>query len=318
MHFLTGFKPTGEIHLGNYIGAIRPALNLNAPGIFCVADYHALTTIQDASILRSNTLKMCAALIALGCNSPGRFIYRQSKVPQVQELSWILACLAPMGLMNRGHAVKAAKDGNAQINLGTFNYPVLMAADILLCGNIDSIPVGKDQHQHVQIAQILAEKINLRANKKLLKVPQAVIDHTEVVPGIDGYKMSKSNNNTIPLFLNSSDMKKRVFSIKTSSTPREEPMNPDECTVFKLYQHLATSEQISQMRDNYASSNYGYGNAKEDLLAVINNVIETKFSRYQELINNPQLMEDILLSHEEAISLKAAVTLKNVRYIMGL
>lgn len=316
MRFLTGIKPTGEIHFGNYLGAIRPALQLSGQGLFCVADYHALTTAEP-EVLRSDTIKMCAALISLGCGLNNKIIYRQSKIPEVQELAWILACLSPVGLMDRGHAVKAAKDNNVSINLGTFNYPILMAADILLCG-AENIPVGKDQHQHVQIAQLLADKVNYRARFELLKLPQALISDVGIIPGIDGQKMSKSNFNTIPFFLEPKEMKKKIFSIKTSSTPREEVMDPDTCTVFKLYQHLASQTQVNTMRLNYALTSYGYGNAKEDLLEVINNIVSSSLSYYQFLITSPQEIEEKLVEGERMVRSIAVATLSEIKNVVGL
>lgn len=313
MKFLTGFKPTGELHLGNYIGAIRPALNLEGPGLFCVADYHAMTTMQNAQLLRDNTLKMCAALVALGCST----VYRQSKIPEVQELSWILSCLAPMGLMERGHAVKAAKDSNAYINLGTFNYPVLMAADILLF-QTEGVPVGKDQHQHIQVAQLLANKLNLYANKDVVKIPMALIEDVGVIPGTNGQKMSKSNNNTIALFSDLKRMKKDVYSIKTSSTPREEVMSTDSCTVFKLYQHLSTAEQIKQMIENYKSNNYGYGDAKEDLLQRIIKLEESYIDKYRSLIADSENLFQILSENEHQLRVIATQTLNEVKAVVGL
>lgn len=317
MRFLTGIKPTGELHLGNYLGAIKPALNLSGQGLFCVADYHALTTSQNPETLSSDTIKMCAALISLGCGLNGKVIYRQSKIPEVQELAWILSCLSPAGLMERGHAVKAAKTAGATINLGTFNYPILMAADILLFGT-ESVPVGKDQHQHVQIAQLLADKVNHRAGFELFKSPQALISDVGIVPGLDGEKMSKSNYNTIPFFLEPKEMKKKVYGIKTSSTPREEIMDPDTCTVFKLYQHFATEEQIETMRLNYVMSHYGYGNAKDDLARAINNVVKRSLEYYQLLLDLPEQIEEQLLEDESLVRTIAQKTLSNVKSVVGL
>ena len=318
MRFLTGIKPTGELHFGNYLGAIRPALSLPGPGVFCVADYHALTSVQDAQALRDNTIKMCAALLALGCGVNDKIVYRQSKIPEVQELAWILSCLSPVGLMERGHAVKAAKGTGASINLGTFNYPVLMAADILLF-RAEGIPVGKDQHQHVQIAQLLADKVNYRAGFELFKSPQALISDVGIVPGIDGEKMSKSNHNTIPFFSEPSEMKKRIFGIKTSSTPREEAMDPNTCTVFKLYQHFATPAQVKTMELNYAMTNYGYGNAKTDLLEAINGVVGSSYNYYRFLTSSYlEGVEIELVKHEQMIRGIAQQTLIDVKNVVGL
>lgn len=318
MKFLTGFKPTGEIHLGNYLGAIKPALEIPDSGLFCVADYHALTTSEDPQELKYSTQKMCAALLSFTQNQENKIVYRQSKIPEVQELSWILSCLSPMGLMERGHAVKAASEKNLSINVGTFNYPILMAADILLF-KIEYVPVGKDQHQHIQIAEILANKLNHRAQSNLLTVPKALItEQVGLIPGLDGNKMSKSYNNTISFFLSESHLKKKISEIKTDSTPMSEPMNYDTCNVFKLFQHFGTSEEISQIKLNYQLATYGYGHAKKDLLEVILRTTKKYQEEYENLKSDWQELNLRLEMNEAKIRIIAQKTIQQVKNAVGL
>lgn len=313
MRYLTGFQPTGDLHLGNYLGALRPALNLPSQTLFCVANYHALTTIEDPERLNLNTQKLSAALLALVGEDESHMVYLQSDIPEVQELAWILSCLISTGTLERGHVVKSAKEKEKLVSVGTYNYPVLMAADILLM-EAEYVPVGKDQHQHLETAQILAERINRRAGKDLVIVPQPLINEdVGLIPGTDGQKMSKSYNNTIPLFLPF-----KLKSIKTYSTPMSEPMNPDACTVFNLYRHFATPEEIEKMRKSYQSSTYGYGHAKADLTAKLEETFKDARERYFYYLENYMIRRQILFDNAELLRPRAQLLLSDIKEVVGL
>lgn len=261
---LTGIKPTGKVHLGNYIGAIKPALQLAGAGdctaLYFIADYHGLTFIQDRDEFRDLSYGIAATWLALGLDPERVVFYRQSDVPEIFELHWILSCLTSKGLMNRAHAYKAIHEQNIQlgvdadagVNMGLFTYPVLMAADILLFQS-DKVPVGKDQIQHVEIARDIAEGFN-RVYGDTFKLPDYRVDeNTSVIPGLDGRKMSKSYNNTIPLFETPENLKKLISKIKTDSTPPQEPKDPDTSNIFLLYKEFAAPAQVQDFRKQYLS-----------------------------------------------------------------
>ena len=234
---LTGIKPTGNVHVGNWLGMIDPALALadEYEAFYFIADYHAMTTVRDPAKLRKFTLETTATWLALGLNTDRAALFRQSDVPEVCELAWILSCQIPTGVLERGHAVKSAKDGGLDVNVGTWYYPVLMSADILLYDS-DIVPVGRDQKQHVEVARDLAVKMNHHFGEGTLAVPTVSIkDSVATIPGLDGKKMSKSYGNEIPLWLPPKKLRKLLMKIVTDSTPVEEPKNPDGDTVFELY-----------------------------------------------------------------------------------
>ncbi len=319
--FLTGIQPTGEIHLGNYFGAIRPALRMHPPGIFCLADYHALTAHAEPDLLRERVKKLAAALVALGA-SKGHLLYRQSDLPEVQELSWIIACHLNDGILRRNHAVKASKEKEEPIGIGMFMYPILMSADILLF-QASHVPVGKDQLQHLEIAQTAAKVLNVRSlqtlEQEVVKVPEAFIsENVGTIPGLDGQKMSKSKNNTIPVFIEPSELKKLVSKIKTDSTPMDQPMNPEPCTIFQLYRQLASLGEIEQMRDNYQSPVYGYGHAKRDLCLALEREFASTRERYYQLLEDEEQVEDALKTGVKFLRPIARQTLKEVRKAVGL
>lgn len=261
---LTGIKPTGKVHLGNYIGAIKPALQLagasDCTALYFIADYHGLTFIQDRDEFRNLSHGIAATWLALGLDPERVVFYRQSDVPEIFELHWILSCLTSKGLMNRAHAYKAIHEQNIQagvdadtgVNMGLYTYPVLMAADILLFQS-DKVPVGKDQIQHVEIARDIAEGFN-RIYGDTFKLPDYRVDeNTSVIPGLDGRKMSKSYNNTIPLFETPEKLKKLISKIKTDSTPPQEPKDPDTSNIFLLYKEFAAPAQVQDFRKQYLS-----------------------------------------------------------------
>ncbi len=301
---LTGIKPTGRIHLGNYIGAIKPALRLaeneSYNTAYFVADYHGLTKIHDQHEMRELSYGVTAAWLALGLNPDRAIFYRQSDVPEIFELSWILACFAPKGLMNRAHAYKSmvednqnsGREADAGVNMGLFTYPILMAADILLF-QTELVPVGKDQIQHVEIARDLAENFNKQYGETFVLPEYIIQEETSVLPGLDGRKMSKSYNNTIPLFEEPKKLQKLINKIKTDSSTPEEPKDPESSVIFSLYKEFATSDQVEEMRGRFQGG-IGWGEAKKELFGVMNSFIEEPRSKYKELMANPHLLDSIL------------------------
>ena len=271
---LTGIKPTGLPHIGNYFGAIKPALSLSDQydSFYFIADYHALTTIKDPKLMSDYSLNIAAAWLALGLDPEKTVFYKQSDIPEIFELAWILSCFAAKGLLNRAHAYKSAVDENLKlhhdmdhnINHGIFAYPVLMAADILLF-NTDLVPVGADQKQHIEIARDIAESVNKVAGN-VLTVPEPLIhDDTKLVPGIDGLKMSKNYNNTLPIFLTEKKLRKKVMQIVTDSTPVEDSKNSENCNVFKLFSLFNTTQEQEDLSKRYKKGGLGYGTVKQEL-----------------------------------------------------
>ncbi len=281
---LTGVKPTGTPHIGNLLGAIKPALALGKKAIesggkhfMFIADYHAINAEKDAAVLNQKLKEIAAIYLAFGLDTDKSVFYRQSDIAEIHEFTTILYAYTPKGFMNKAHAYKACVDKNRLngkpdddgINMGLYTYPTLMAADILAY-DTDIVPVGKDQIQHVEIARDIAGAINAHYNKNLLKLPTYYVEeNVAVVPGIDGRKMSKSYDNVIPVFADKSVIKKAVFSIKTDSRPMEEPKNPDEILVYQIYKSIATPEQISEMAEGLQNGKLGYGHIKNMLLDAI-------------------------------------------------
>ena len=326
---LTGVKPTGKIHLGNYIGAMRPALTLASnyqKSLFFIADYHALTTIPDPKVLKELTYDVAASWIAAGLDPKKTVIYRQSDVPEVFEIFWILACFSPKGLMNRAHAYKAKvqeneKEGRSDldsgVNMGLYNYPILMASDIL---SFDTgvVPVGEDQLQHLEIARDLAQKVNHTYKKEILKVPEAHIQkETKTVPGLDGRKMSKSYDNTIPLFAEPKALRKLIMKIKTDSTPPEEPKSTENSIIFDLYKEFATPEQITQLAERFQSG-IGWGDAKQALFEAVDARVLPMRERYLSLMNDKTELESILTEGAAQARLEARGVLKRIRSAVGV
>ena len=289
---LTGVKPTGTPHIGNLVGAIKPAIELghqvtNAGGrhFMFIADYHAINAEKDAAYLNQKLKEIACVYLAFGLDPNKSVFYRQSDIPEIPEITTILFAYTPKGFMNKAHAYKAAVDKNKAagkpdddlINMGLYTYPTLMAADILAYDS-DIVPVGKDQVQHVEIARDIAGIINAHYGKQLLKLPEySLAKDAAVVPGVDGRKMSKSYNNVIPIFADKAEIKKAVFSIKTDSRPMEEPKNPDEILVYQIYQAIAPSDKVQEMADGLRMGKLGYGHIKNMLLdAVLDATLESK------------------------------------------
>ncbi|MED3961334.1 tryptophan--tRNA ligase [Niallia taxi] len=324
---LTGIKPTGQVHLGNYIGAIKPALELakadDYKAAYFVADYHGLTKVNNAEEFRNLSYGIAATWLALGLDPNKVIFYRQSDVPEIFELNWILSCFTSKGLMNRAHAYKAIVDSNKRlekdidfgVNMGLFNYPILMAADILMF-KTDVVPVGKDQVQHVEIARDIAESFNNSYGETFLLPEYKIQDDTAVLPGLDGRKMSKSYNNTIPLFEDPKKLKKLINKIKTDSLPPEAPKNPDTSVLFMLYKEFATFVEVENMKEQYIKG-IGWGEAKKELFNVMNRFIEEPREKYNELMSSPEKIDKILKEGAEKARAISVPFLKEIKSKIG-
>ncbi len=288
---LTGIQSSGRPHLGNLLGAIIPGVELSRKSgndaLFFIADLHSLTTIRDAQVRKENTLAIAAAWIAFGFDTKKNLLYRQSRIPEVCELTWYLSCFVPYPMLANSHAFKDKADRLADVNAGLFVYPVLMASDIIgYDANI--VPVGKDQKQHLEITRDIANTFNNLYGETFV-VPEAQIDEQVMtIPGTDGNKMSKSANNIIDILGDEKQLKKQVMSIVTDSTPMESPKNPDTDTVFAIYRLVATPEQTAALRNKYLAGNFGYGHAKQELLTLLIDKYKTERSTFQRLMSNPQ------------------------------
>ena len=294
---LTGVQSTGTPHLGNLLGAIIPAIEMasdpkNESFLF-IADMHTLTQIKDGATIKQNTYSTAATWLAFGLDINKTVFYRQSDVPEVTELSWYLSCFYPYQRLTLAHGFKDKADRLEDVNAGLFTYPMLMAADILLY-DAEIVPVGKDQLQHIEMSRDVANRVNHQMGNILVPPEAKIQDHTMLIPGIDGEKMSKSRNNTINLFMDDKKLRKQIMKIQTDSTPLEEPKNPDTCNLFALYKLVANDTQIAEMRTNYLGGNYGFGHAK---LAFFELLI-TKYAKERELyhhyMNNLNEIDDAL------------------------
>ncbi|MCL4103996.1 UNVERIFIED_CONTAM: hypothetical protein GTU68_034858 [Idotea baltica] len=315
---LTGITTTGTPHLGNYVGAIRPAIQASRDesieSFFFLADYHALIKCSDPALVRQSSKEIAATWLALGLDPERAIFYRQSDIPEIPELTWVLCCNAAKGLMNRAHAYKAAVQVNE--DSGLFSYPVLMAADILMF-NAAKIPVGKDQIQHVEMARDIGQRFNHNF-ADVFTLPEAVIaDDGAVLQGLDGRKMSKSYNNTIPLFETEKKLKKSINKIKTNLLEPGEPKNPDSSAVFQLWSAFATSQEIDRMRAEFAAG-IAWGEAKKQLFELINNELSEARVRYHELLDNPDYIESILQAGAERARAHSAPLMQKVREAVGI
>nr|WP_287935092.1 tryptophan--tRNA ligase [Algoriphagus sp.] len=319
---LTGIQSSGRPHLGNILGAIVPAIQLieqnsQEESFIFIADLHSLTTQKDGEIRKANTLAVAAAWLAFGLDIQKTVFYRQSRIPEVAELTWYLNCFTPFPMLANAHSFKDKSSRLADVNAGLFTYPVLMASDILLY-SADLVPVGKDQLQHLEMTRDIASTFNRVMEEEILTIPEARIsEEVMTVPGTDGQKMSKSYQNIIDIFLSDKELKKNVNGIITDSTPLEEPKDPDTCTVFKLYSLLASEAQTKEMRAKYLGGNYGYGHAKKELL----DLILTKYGKERELFNfymtHPEEIEKRLVEGEEKAKKVAYPLLQKVRSKLG-
>lgn len=316
---LTGIKPTGTPHLGNWVGAIRPALELvkSYQTIYFIADYHALTTERDPQQLQRYIYDVAATWLACGLDPKTTLLFRQSSVIEVFELAWIFACLTATGQLERGHAYKEALAQGEAPNAGVFNYPLLMAADIILY-DTHLVPVGVDQKQHLELARDIAIRINHVYGENTVVVPEALITASQQIPGTDGRKMSKSYGNSIPLFESENALRKAVMRIESDSTPLEAPKEPEGANVYQFYRAIATPEQAEQMAAKLRAGGYGWGHAKQDLFELVEALLGSKRQRYQELRGDEAALDAIL--DQGAIKARAIAhrTIERVRNAIGI
>jgi tryptophanyl-tRNA synthetase len=325
---LTGVKPTGTLHIGNYFGAIKPAIQLaeKYEAHYFIADYHALNTMKNAAELRTAIRGIAAGWLAAGLDPEKDTFYRQSAVPETFELATILAAFTSKGLLNRAHAYKAAvqrniehgDDEDAGVNAGLFTYPVLMAADILLF-SADIVPVGRDQVQHVEMAQDIAQAFNFNYKKDLLKIPEALVrEDAAVVPGLDGRKMSKSYGNTIPLFADSAALRKLIMRIVTDSKAIDEPKDPESSQIFTLYKLFASESEQLSLAERYRAGGMGWGEAKEELFRVVNRELTPLRERFNLFMSEPERLDSILKDGAEKARRAAASSLSRLRAAIGI
>ncbi len=317
---LTGIQPSGSAHIGNWLGAIKPALEYQGQmeTFYFIATYHALTTTREPDILRANTLDIAMTWLSLGLDPEHTVLWNQQDVPEVCELSWILSCMATKGLLDKAHAFKdAVAKGKKTISAGLYTYPILMAADILAF-DTTLVPVGKDQIQHVEMARDMARTFN-HAFGDALVLPEAMVQEAvAAVPGLDGNKMSKSYGNTIELFLTKKKLRKRIMAIQTDSKTMEEPKNPENCLVFDYYKLFSTKEEQAALAEKYRAGNYGYGHAKQEVFEKINVLLEEPRERYLDWQKRPDDVRDILNTGARKARAVAKNTIHRVRGHCGL
>ena len=325
---LTGITTSGAPHLGNYVGAIRPAVEASLSGefdsFFFLADYHALIKCQDPDVVHQSTLEIAAAWLALGLDPTTVTFYRQSDIPEIPELTWLLTCMTAKGLVNRAHAYKGAVQSNEEngddadlgINMGLFSYPILMAADILMF-NAHKIPVGRDQIQHIEMARDIAQRFNHHYGEHFV-LPVAQVDkEMSILQGLDGRKMSKSYGNTIPLFSSEKKLKKHINKIKTNLLEPGERKDTEDSAVFQIWQAFATAEQTAEMRDAFGNG-IAWGEAKKQLFELINKQLEEPREKYMDLIANPGEVEAILRQGATKARLHSTELMMSLRQAVGL
>lgn len=321
MRFLTGLQPSGQLHIGNYFGAIEPAVRLQEQGeaFYFIANYHAMTTMESAEKLRENTYGLAVDFLACGLDPAKSVFFAQSAVPEVNELAWILSTVCPMGLLERCHSYKDKLAKGFSPSHALFAYPALMAADILLYDS-DAVPVGKDQKQHLEVTRDLAGKINDLFGENLLKVPEAIIsESTAVVPGLDGQKMSKSYGNTLPIFGEEKAMRKLINKkVVTDATPLEAPKPTENSIILALYKLFASPEQYQEMIDEHRRGGVGYGQFKKDLFETYWEYFRTAREKREWILAHPEYVHDVLTSGAAKARETAAATLARVRAAVGL
>jgi tryptophanyl-tRNA synthetase len=319
-NILTGVQSTGTPHLGNLLGAIIPAIALSKKpenqSFLFIADLHSITQIKDGETLLNNTYSSAAAWLACGLDVNKVIFYRQSDVPQTAELSWYLSCFFPYQRLTLAHSFKDKADRLEDVNAGLFNYPMLMAADILLY-DAHFVPVGKDQMQHIEITRDVASRFNHQMGETFVIPEGTVQEETMYIPGTDGQKMSKSRGNIIDIFLDDNSLRKQIMGIESDSTPLEDPKNPDTCNVFALYKLLASEAEISTMRQNYLGGNYGYGHAKQALFELICEKFKAQREKYNYYISNRAELDAILKKGAEKAGTIADSVLNRVRIKLG-
>jgi len=325
---LTGITTTGTPHLGNYVGAIRPAIaaseRADVQSFYFLADFHALIKCHDPALVHQSTREIAATWLALGLDTDNAIFYRQSDVPEIPELCWMLTCMAAKGLMNRAHAYKASVDANVAagddadfgITMGLYSYPILMAADILMF-NANKVPVGKDQIQHIEMARDIAARFNHHYGEHFV-LPEALVDdNVAVLQGLDGRKMIKSYGNTIPLFLPEKQLKKSINKIVTNLLEPGQPKDADTSTVFQIWQAFATPQQTADMRQAFADG-IAWGEAKKQLFELINDQVGDAREKYEALLANPTHIEEVLQAGADKARAYSKPLLEKVRAAVGI
>ncbi len=319
MRVLSGIQPSGKLHIGNYFGMMKPAIELQEKGetYLFIANYHALTTVSDADKLRQDTLDVALDFLACGLDPEKTVFFRQSDVPEVTELTWLLSTITPMGLLERCHSYKDKIAKGIAPSHALFSYPVLMAADILAVQST-VVPVGRDQKQHVEVTRDIAIKFNNQYGEVFTIPEPSIREEVAVVPGIDGQKMSKSYDNHIELFGGIKATRKRVMRVVTDSTPLEEPKNPDTCNVFALYKLFASEQELAAMTEKYRAGGYGYGDAKKTLYEAMSAYFAPFREKREVLEKDLDFVHDVLASGAEKARQTAGETLVAARRAMGL
>jgi tryptophanyl-tRNA synthetase len=319
MRILSGIQPTGILHIGNYFGMMRPAIALQAKGetFYFIADYHALTTINNPETLRANSRRIALDFLACGLDPERGALFRQSDVPQVAELTWILSTVTSKALLERATSYKDKIARGLPASAGLFTYPVLMAADILIYDS-DLVPVGKDQKQHLEMTRDIAQKFNETFGAGLRMPEPHIQAATETVPGIDGLKMSKSYGNTLDIFGDEKEARKRVMSIVTDSTTVEAPKDPAASTIFHLYSLFASKEEIEKMREAFQRGGSGYGDFKKELFAKLWEFFGPMRKRREEILADPDYIDTVLTRGAERANLVADKVMARVRAAVGL
>jgi tryptophanyl-tRNA synthetase len=317
---LTGIQSSGRQHLGNILGAIRPAIEMSKdPKIeayLFIADLHSLTTVKDAALRRENLLATAAAWLACGLDPEKVVFYAQSDLPECTELTWYLNCFTPYPMLANAHSFKDKSDNLSDVNAGLFDYPVLMASDILLY-DADIVPVGKDQKQHLEITRDLASSFNHKYGETFVLPESKISESVMTIPGTDGRKMSKSYGNVIDVFLPKKQLKKQIMAIQTDSTPLEDPKDPETCNVFALYKLLATPAQVEELAANYRGGNFGYGHAKTALLELILEEFAEAREQFDHYMAHPEEVAAALKVGAEKARPVAQATLSRVREKLG-
>ena len=324
MRILSGIQPSGVLHIGNYFGMMRPAIELQKEGetFYFIANYHALTSVRDPKALRENSRRVALDFLACGLDPERAALFRQSDVPQVTELAWILSTVAPMGLLERAHSYKDKLVRGLAPTVGLFSYPVLMAADILIYDS-DAVPVGKDQKQHIEITRDLAVKMNetygSEPDRPIFKLPEPRINpDTQVVPGLDGQKMSKSYGNNIDIFGEEKETRKRVMSIVTDSTLVEAPKDPEKSTIVQLYSLFASKDELANMREKFKKGGTGYGDFKKELFDKLWEYFSPMRKRREEIERDKSYIDDILSRGAKRANKVADQVMQRVRAAVGL
>lgn len=320
MRILTGLQPSGKLHIGNYFGAMEPAVRLQEQGeaFYFIADYHAMTTVEDPSLLREYSHDLAVSFLACGLDPAKATFFRQSSVPEVHELAWFLSTVCPMGLLERCHSYKDKVANGFSPDHALFAYPVLMAADILLYES-NLVPVGKDQKQHLEVTRDLCQKINDRFGEGTLIMPEPIISEaTAIVPGLDGQKMSKSYNNTLPLFGEEKKLRKLIMSIKTDSTPVEAPKPTEDSIILQLYKLFASPSDYNTMVNDFQAGGFGYGDFKKRLWEAYWDYFAPIRERREAILADPGYVDSVLKAGAEKARQTAAKVLDKVRKAVGV